>query len=380
EFNCRVSSHTELSYVPGILYSPKELYFPAKSKQNPNIIHGIYLTGTSAGYRLSKHVKYIKQQRLNAIVYDIKDVIGFVNYQSKLKDVQLTQGNIQPPISSLKKFHKKMLAKRIFRIARVALFQDERLAKAKPHLRILKKDKTPLSVRGHVVWVDPGLKETQDYNLNLIWEVLQNNPDEVQLDYVRYPAEGDWKHAFYANIQSYHEKPIVLTKFLQQVYSLAQAYNTYLSLDVFGVVAWQEKVDIKSTGQDLRLLSQAADIISPMLYPSHFGLVFGGKDNPADHPEYFIAEGCKKTKQVARKGIIVRPWLQAFAWRVTNYNAQYIEKQILGAFKEGAYGFLLWNAKNKYPYFYIPKLPKEAKLLKKSNDKNVFIPSSLDAG
>ena len=43
-----------------------------------------------------------------------------------------------------------------------------------------------------------------------------------------------------------------------------------VSLDVFGVMAWQRQVDMGHTGQDIVKMAKHSDVISPMIYPSHF--------------------------------------------------------------------------------------------------------------
>jgi hypothetical protein len=49
---------------------------------------------------------------------------------------------------------------------------------------------------------------------------------------------------------------------------------------------------------------------------------------------------------------VLRPWLQAFAWRTHTYSAEYILTQVKVAKEKGGVGFLLWNANNDYskPY------------------------------
>jgi len=90
------------------------------------------------------------------------------------------------------------------------------------------------------------------------------------------------------------------------------------------------------------------DVLSPMIYPSHF---FGmdGYAAPGDAPEHFISESMKRFAAVTKgSGVVLRPWLQAFAWRTKTYSPQYIETQVLAAKNNGGVGFLFWNARNDY--------------------------------
>jgi hypothetical protein len=57
-------------------------------------------------------------------------------------------------------------------------------------------------------------------------------------------------------------------------------------------------------------------------------------------------------------GVVIRPWLQAFAWRTKTYSPQYVEVQIETAKQKGGIGFLFWNANNDYskPYTAMPEM------------------------
>lgn len=331
-----------------------DAYVAGGRAHGPEQITTIYLTGTSARPgKVDKYLDFSRTQKLNGICFDIKDVYGFVNYKTALPEVRTTQGKTQPPLGELAPLIAYYKTKKFYTIARVAMFQDELMAGKFPDRQIKLQDGGPLLTKGRTVWVDPNKKAVQDYNLAIIREVLAAGVDEIQLDYIRYPAEGDWKIADYHGLKDFGEKPRVLGSFLQRVHSLTRAYGAYLSLDVFGVVAWQEPLDIKSTGQNMHVLGQAADVLSPMLYPSHFGHAFGGVSNPADKPALFLEEGVSNLREI-NKTQVIRPWLQAFKWRVTNYSPQYITEQIRGSKKAGGQGYLLWNAGNIYEHYSEP--------------------------
>jgi hypothetical protein len=57
-------------------------------------------------------------------------------------------------------------------------------------------------------------------------------------------------------------------------------------------------------------------------------------------------------------GVVIRPWLQAFAWRTKTYSPKYVETQVLTAKDKGGIGFLFWNANNDYskPYTAMPEM------------------------
>ena len=61
----------------------------------------------------------------------------------------------------------------------------------------------PWRENGKLVWTDPSNPKVQDYDIALAKFVAQSGVDEVQFDYVRFPAEGDQKDAAF-NFQTDH--------------------------------------------------------------------------------------------------------------------------------------------------------------------------------
>jgi hypothetical protein len=250
-------------------------------------------------------------------------------------------------------------------IARIAIFRDEHLVTTHPELAV-KSRRTGESWRenGKLVWTDPSNPKVQDYDIALAKFVAQAGVDEVQFDYVRFPAEGDQKDAVF-NYQTEHpdhptkmQRSDVIANFLDRAYTQIHPTGVLLSLDVFGVMAWQRPVDLSHTGQDIVAMAKHCDVISPMIYPSHF---FGmdGIAHPGDAPEHFIGESMDRFMLITRdSGVVIRPWLQAFAWRTKTYSPKYVEVQIEVAKQKGGIGFLFWNANNDYskPYTAMPEM------------------------
>ncbi len=193
----------------------------------------------------------------------------------------------------------------------------------------------------------------QDYNIALALELAQKGVDEIQFDYIRFPTVGDLKDAKFAFSFGVMKKEEVIAAFLKRAYEALQPFKVRLSIDIFGVVAWGKEVDIRKTGQRIELMSKYCDCISPMLYPSHFNDDFDGYSSPANRPYYFIYHGNRKVmERLQKKGVTIRPWLQAFGWKVSKYNADYIIRQMKASHDSGARGFLFWNASNSYSTVY----------------------------
>jgi hypothetical protein len=121
-----------------------------------------------------------------------------------------------------------------------------------------------------------------------------------------------------------------------------------LSADLYGIMAWDRTADLALTGQDVPTIASIVDVICPMIYPSHFGPGFEGRRHPGDDPEYFIGEGTRRFVELAAGRAEVRPWLQAFPYRVTCYDGDYITTQVQTARKAGSSGWCLWNPACRY--------------------------------
>jgi hypothetical protein len=342
--------------IPGILDSPiveKTVAVPKDFE-----VRAIYLTGVMAG---SDHglriIRHWREVGGNAVVFDIKDSDGIVNIAF---DHPFATGQ-KHYIHDLPKFTRFLHSQNMLAIARIAIFRDEHLVTTHPELAVKShRSGQPWRENGKLVWTDPSNPKVQDYDIALAKFVAQSGVDEVQFDYVRFPAEGDQKDAGFT-FQTEHPKwqrSEVIADFLKRAFAEIHPTGALFSLDVFGIMAWQRPVDLSHTGQDIVAMAKHCDVLSPMIYPSHF---FGmdGIARPGDAPEHFIGESMDRFLKITKdSGVVIRPWLQAFAWRTKTYSPKYIEVQIEVAKNKGGVGFLFWNANNDYskPYAAMPEM------------------------
>jgi hypothetical protein len=356
----------EFIVIPGILSGPiVEKSIPVAKDFEAR---AIYLTGVMAAS--DRGLRIIRQWREvggNAVVFDIKDSDGSVN----IPFGHPLLGSHKVYLHDVPKFVRFLHSQNMHAIARIAIFRDERMVKEHPELAVQsKRTGQPWLENGKLVWTDPSQVKVQDFDIALAKHVAQLGADEIQFDYVRFPAEGDQKDATFA-FQSAHPdwtRPDVINDFLTRAYAELHPSGTLLSLDVFGVMAWQRPVDLSHTGQDIVGMAKHCDVLSPMIYPSHFF----GMDNiahPGDAPEHFIGESMARFELITKgSGVVIRPWLQAFRWRTKTYSPEYIKVQVETAKEKGGIGFLFWNAANDYskPYIAMPEM-KAANL--KENDR-----------
>ena len=410
--------------IPGILPAPiTEKTIPVSRDFE---VRAIYLTGVMAasdhGLRIIKHWREVGG---NAVVFDIKDSDGSVNIPFE----HPLLGEHKVYIHDVPKFVHFLHQQNMHAIARIAMFRDEHLVVTHPELAVQsRKNHTAWRENGKLVWTDPSNPKVQDYDIALAKHVAQLGVDEIQFDYVRFPAEGDQKDAQFVFQKDQPEtaqaeaqqascgdgrlgrpseakpsapgttadaKPTakarksaaskqlacqvanrgpqrsdVIAGFLKKAYAELHPTGVLLSLDVFGVMAWQRQVDLSHTGQDIVQMARYCDVLSPMIYPSHF---FGmdGIAHPGDEPAHFIGESMDRFELITKgSGVVIRPWLQAFHWRTKTYSPEYIKIQVETAKTKGGDGFLFWNAANDYskPYEAMPEM-KAANLKADPNSK-----------
>ncbi len=177
--------------IPGILPAPIAEHTVPVAKDFE--VRAIYLTGIMAasdhGLRIIRHWREVGG---NAVVFDIKDSDGSVNIPFE----HPLLGKHQVYIHDLPKFVHFVHSQNMHAIARIAIFRDERMVVEHPELAVQsKRNHQPWRENGKLVWTDPSQPKVQEYDIALAKFVAQSGADEIQFDYVRFPAEGDQKDA-----------------------------------------------------------------------------------------------------------------------------------------------------------------------------------------
>jgi LysM repeat protein len=312
------------------------------------IIRGIYMRGDTAGS--GKYVPILDKLALhgmNAVVLDTKDTDGWLTYHSTVPLAVETNATKNAAIRDLPRAIRFAHARGIRVIMRISCFHDE----------WIQPKKTELSVRGKwggpypIGWLDPSSEGAHQYVISLAKEAMDAGADEIQLDYVRYPVIGTKNADFHLKERNL-TRIGVIRDFVREVHEVTHARGVPLSLDVFGVVALGKRIDIDALGQDLVLLAPECEVLSPMVYPSHYSKGFYGFDEPGAHPE-LIGVGTKGTlDQIAHVpgAALVRPWLQAMNYESPGYGPEYLRSETKHAETAGGTGWLMWNPGQDYSY------------------------------
>nr|WP_304213070.1 putative glycoside hydrolase [Fredinandcohnia onubensis] len=327
----------------------------------PDAIRGVYVTAHSAGGdRFSQLVQLIDNTDLNAMVIDVKDDFGYLTYvpPKGSKHQKISKDYIKDPTAMLKKLEEKQ----IYPIARVVVFKDSVLAQQRPELSFKDGDKVWKNGRGEA-FVNPFLKEVWDHNVGIAIEAAKLGFQEVQFDYVRFPegferrdrsltySMGEYEKVDLDNVQ---KRVAAVTDFVAYAKEKLDPYNVKVSVDIFGYTATLPEAP--GIGQNFTKISEHVDVISSMIYPSHWTSYFG-IPRPDLEPYRLVSEYAKvenhKLNQIENRPVS-RPWLQDFtaSWlgkgNYTVYGKDEIEAQIKGLQDQGIHEFLLWNAGNSY--------------------------------
>ncbi len=145
-----------------------------------------------------------------------------------------------------------------------------------------------------------------------------------------------------------------VTDFVAYARDQLKPYDVDVSVDIFGYTATLPEAP--GIGQNFTKISQHVDVISSMIYPSHWTSYFGIA-KPDLEPyrlvtEYSKVENAKLEKVENRP--VSRPWIQDFTasylgrGNYLNYGKAEVEAQIKALNENGISEFLLWDAANTY--------------------------------
>lgn len=323
-------------------------------------VKGIYVTGPVAGSdRMEELIDLVSSTDLNTIVLDIKNDEGNVTYKMELDSVQEMNAGIRY-IADFPTLIERLHQLQIYVIGRIVCFKDPILAESNPSLKLYTPDGRAVVDANGLPFVNPYRQEVWSYLVDVAKKAYGDGVDEIQFDYVRFPVGQDAESADYGvDITEYPKQKGLEDYFRYLREELGSAGIPY-GADLFGTVIGSN-VDMEKTGQDYGALACVSDVLSPMIYPSHYANGTFGFDVPDAHPYDAVFKALSKSKEVienkgAEANAIIRPWLQCFnaTWVPghIDYDAAAIKAQIQAVYDSGYEEWLLWNAANHYDQVY----------------------------
>jgi hypothetical protein len=279
---------------------------------------------------------------LNTIELDVKDENGNVGFLWPKVPLAREVGAAGPYYRA-PKVARELQRDGVYLVGRVVVFEDPRLAAARPSMAIRTADGGIWRNAAGLGWTNPYDRRVWKYNVDVAVAAVKAGFDEIMFDYVRFPTDGDLSSAVFAG-KTADSKNDTIAQFLAYAASRLRPLGARVSAAVFGLSATRNL----GIGQKPHKLAGLVDALYPMVYPSHFGPGQYNLDDPSARPGPTVAFSLKDfRRQVGDHGAKLIPWLQDFSLGRT-YTLDDVRAQIDAARRQHVRGFLLWNPEGVY--------------------------------
>lgn len=322
-------------------------------KLSPINVKALYLTFWGANNNsktLKNLLKIVDNTEINAVVVDVKNEYGSTVFLTDFKQANSYGAHLKRTNRDIKKFIQIMKEHNIYTIARIVTFKDELQASHNTDYAI-KKIKTGKIWRNsdNMAWVDPFDIRSHKYTIEIAKESAKVGFDEINFDYVRFPAKSglDFKKE---NTQKNRIEAIA--SFLELAKKELRPYGVFISADTYGNVCWSKNDN--NIGQTIQSLAKHVDYLAPMLYPSGFASGSFNVNHPAKHPYIVIYRSIKHIEKIIPPKRI-RPWLQNFRdynKQRVHYKKYEITQQIKASKDMKTNGYMMWSPSSKYVLDY----------------------------
>ncbi len=337
----------ELRYVlPGSL---------ADNGQEAQPIKALYVNAWAfGGTKLASLVRLADSTEINAFVVDVKDDTGCLLYPS---DVQVAQDIGATKCVRTKDVRSRLDTLRahdIYAIARIVVAKDPLLAERKPKWSVQRRDGTGLwRDRINIAWVDAYNDSVWIYAAQLAEEAVRLGFNEVQFDYVRFPDEPKeaMAEAVFASRKPGESQREGVQAGIGILTQRLPPLGLPVTFDIFGLTS--SATGDLGIGQVWEDFVSVADVVLPMVYPSHYYKGSYGLPWPNGEPYRVVRNALSEALERSRplpKAATIRPYLQAFTLgrRKPRYTPHEIREQIRAAEELGIDTWVLWNPRSVY--------------------------------
>jgi len=339
----------------------------------PITVKALYLSfwrASNNSPRLKEILDIIDRTEINSIVVDVKSEYGSTSYKTSFEKANGYGAHKDRTNKDIEQFISLMKSKNIYTIARIVTFKDELQASNNPEYAIKKSDGTLWRNHDGMAWVDPFDKRAHEYAVSIAEDAARVGFDEINFDYIRFPAKDGLSLSKESTQQSRVE---AISGFLKLAQNRLKKYGVFISVDTYGNICWED--NDMGIGQMIEPLSKYADYIAPMLYPSGFSKGSFGLDNPSEHPHAVIYRSLKNIEdKIDSKRL--RPWLQSFkdyAHRKIEYSYFEINEQIRAATETNTSGWMLWSPSSRYEVSYFTEKEKDVLTLDSTRENPEYI-------
>ena len=332
----------------------------------PVKVKGIYLGAWFAvdQEKMDNYIDLCETTEVNALVLDVKEDHGYVTIPIDNDQYPTNSGVL---MSHMGELVEDLKSRGIYTIARIVCFKDPRWAAKNPQFALRDAAGNQWTDRSGTGWLNPYVRENWDYIAELSLEAAKLGFEEIQLDYVRFPADGKLSDIHYGPAGEAQTRAEVIAEFISYIRDTMLEVGVRTSADVFGIIALSN-ADAAVIGQDLDLLYHTMHYISPMIYPSHFankrqngqgqvinGVLFEAPDTmPYEVIYNTLQHFIRRRDENDPDKAIIRPFLQDFTASYLGedffipYGAEEVRAQIQAVYDAGLEEWILWNHVSVY--------------------------------
>ena len=321
--------------------------------QPPAAVRAVYVNAWAfGGSRFRDLVRLADTTEVNSFVIDVKDDTGYLTYKSEVPTAIQIGANTKLRARDAADRLRVLHAHGIHPIARIVVAKDPLLAAQKPQWSVQDRDGGLWRDRLNFAWVDAYNDSVWVYASQLAAEAVRLGFSEVQFDYVRFPDEprARMARAIFPARRGSESVRAAVTRNLQLLRDRVKPLGVPYTIDVFGMTTNVE-VDL-GIGQVWEDLVSTADVVLPMVYPSHYYHAIYGVSHPNSEPyrvvKNALADGIRRLARLSGPRAEIRPYLQAFTLGRPRYTPNQIREQIRAAADVGINGWVLWNPRSAY--------------------------------
>ncbi|MGH7464994.1 MAG: putative glycoside hydrolase, partial [Longimicrobiales bacterium] len=296
---------------------------------------------------------------------DVKEG-GEISYRSQVPLARAIGADRQY-IGDVRAMLRKLRANGIYPVARIVVFKDGLLAKARPDWAVQHVNGGDWLDRDGYRWVDSYNRHVWDYNIAIAREALELGFSEVQWDYVRFPdvPSSLMRQAVWPAAEG-RSKADGIRDFLIYANEQLARYDADMTADVFGLTT-SAGTDM-GIGQLWEKMADVTDALLPMVYPSHYARGSYGIAHPNASPYETVKTALEHAVRRSAKvenSATVRAWLQDFTLGAPRYDASYVRAQIDAVYDAGLEEWVLWHPGSNYSVAalasadgVVPRLPR----------------------
>src|SRR5438093_1231899 len=319
-------------------------------------IKGLYVNAWAFGSPKLWHlVRLADETEINAFVVDVKDDTGCLLYPSAVPTAQQIGANACTRAKDAKARLDTLAAHGIYAIARIVVAKDPLLAERKPAWSVKERDTGGLwRDRINIAWVDAYNDSVWIYSAELAREAVRLGFQEVQFDYVRFPDEPRERMAtaVFPSHRPGETQREAVRAHVALLKDRLRPLGVPVTFDIFGLTASVTTGDL-GIGQVWEDFVRVADVVLPMVYPSHYYRGAFGYAWPNGQPYHIVRSALTDALHRSRPlpgSAEIRPFLQAFTLgrRLPRYTPFEIREQIRAAEDLGITSWVLWNPRSVY--------------------------------